>query len=334
MYRAGVIGCGRIGCGFLKDPLRGTTSTHAGSYMFVDSVELAALCDIREGLAQQYGKRLGVHYIYTGWPEMLAQGNLEIVSVCTPVDTHKMIVCNAARSPGVKAIYCEKPMASSSSAAERMIQVCEANGVLLIINHQRRFSPLHQEIAALIWEGELGRIQQATCYYGGGIYESGSHLFDLLRFYLGEVVGAGGHFSPSSSHRPGDPNIDGWLQFVDRSRGYIIPVVIQACDSAFYNIFEINILGTRGRLRVFDSGRSAEISRVGPSPTFSGLQEMQGPKPLLLSIPHGAPSRWIPRGIEHLLDCLETGTQPISSGRDGLVALKIIEALESGARGE
>ena len=32
IYRAGVIGCGRIGCAFDDDPKRGYVSTHAGAY--------------------------------------------------------------------------------------------------------------------------------------------------------------------------------------------------------------------------------------------------------------------------------------------------------------
>jgi len=332
VYRAGVIGCGRIGCGFSTDKLRGTTSTHAGSYMAVDGVELVALCDNQEGLAQQYAERLGVPHAYTNHRAMLADLALDIVSVCTPLETHEEIVCDTSGQMSMKAIYCEKPMASSSSAAEHMIQACNANLTLLIINHQRRFGALHQEVARIIQSGELGRIQQVTCYYGGGVYESGSHLFDLLRFYLGEVRAVGARHSYSSSYKPGDPSIDGWLEFVNLPWGIVTPVVIQACDCGAYAIFEIDILGTRGRLRVVEGGRRAEIAWATDSPTFTGIQELSAPQDLPQSIPHGMPSMWIPRGIEHMLNCLKTGGVPISSGRDGRAALRIIEALMVSAR--
>jgi predicted dehydrogenase len=296
--------------------------------MAVDGVDLVAVCDLNQEKAARCAEGLDVG-IYKSYRAMLDREDLDIVSVCTPPETHACISCVAARTPGARAVYCEKPITMSVSMAERIVRTCEERGVLLMINHQRRFGPLHQEVARIIQEGELGRIQQVTCYYGDGIANAGSHLFDLLRFYFGEVGVIDGWWSPNASHRPGDPNVDGrlWLEGG-------IPIAIQACDCRAYAIFEIDILGTDGRLRVREGGRRAEIAKVISSPTFEGIQELSAPRDLPQSIPHAAPSRWIPRGIEHLLDCLETGTQPISSGRDGLAALKIIEALKSSARGE
>ena len=46
IYRAGIIGCGRIGCGFDDDPNRGYVSTHAGAYARTDGVDLVAMADL------------------------------------------------------------------------------------------------------------------------------------------------------------------------------------------------------------------------------------------------------------------------------------------------
>ena len=325
-YRAAVIGCGRIGCGFIKDTLRGAISTHAGSYVAVEGVNLVAICDRKRELVEQCAEDLGV-CAYQNYHKMMEGKHLDIVSICTPPETHCEILHSVSGYNSVKAIYCEKPIAVNRAAAEYMIQVCNERNILLMINHQRRFSPLHQEIARIIREGELGRIQQVTCYYGGGVFDSGSHLFDLLRFYLGEVNVMRGHWSHNVSHRPGDPNIDGWLRLDDGTL-----VSIQACDASAYAIFEISILGTEGRLRVTDKGRRAALEHIEVCPTFTGIRELSEATFLPLSLPHATQDCWIPHGIWHMLDCLRMGKQSISSGEDGLAALKIIEALISSAR--
>lgn len=324
-YRAAVIGCGRIGCGgFIDDSLRSATSTHAGSYAVVEGVDLVAVCDLDQGKAERCAREFGVN-AYSSYRTMLDHEDLDIVSICTPPGTHACISCAAARTLGVKAVYCEKPITISVSVAERIVRICEEQGVLLVINHQRRFGPLHQEIARIIQEKELGRIQQVTCYYARGVSNTGSHLFDLLRFYLGEITVSWGRYSPNLSHDPEDPNIDGWLRLSSGA-----PVSVQACASDAYSIFEIGILGTKGRLRITNSGRRAEIEHVGACATFTGIKELSAP----LSLPHAVPGHWIPRGIQHILNCLKTGEQPVSSGGDGLAALRIIEALAASAEGE
>lgn len=318
-YRAGVIGCGRIGYSF------GGTKSHAGSYMAVDGVDLVAVCDRKLERAEQCAKDLGVK-AYQDYYEMLGNENLDIVSICTPPNNHCQSLHGAVGNGSVKAIYCEKPISVGVYAAERMVQSCNAFSILLMVNHQRRFGPLHQEIARIIREGELGRIQQVTCYYGRGVSNSGSHLFDLLRFYLGDVKEVDGWWSPNSSHQSNDPNIDGWLWFEGN-----VPVAIQACDGEAYLSFEINIMGILGRIRILSAGRRGEIEYVIDHPDYPGFRELSMPQILSQSSPQ-APSQWIPRGVEHIIDCLETGRQPISSGEDGLAALRIIEALISSAR--
>lgn len=317
LRRAGIIGCGRIGCGF------GGTSCHAGSYSAVDGVDLVAVCDLDKEKAHACATMMDA-WAYTNYRDMLSTHYLDIVSVCTPPETHEEIVCDVSGRMGMRAIYCEKPIATSVSAAERMVRACDEHDVLLMINHQRRFSLLHQEVARIVREGELGHIQQVTCYYGHGVSNSGSHLFDLLRFYFGEAEAAFGGPSQNSSHRPDDPNIDGWLWFEGN-----VSVTIQACDCE-YVIFEINVVGAKGRLRVIDSCRRAELERIETDSEFAGFKILSPPT----SLPYTTSINWMPRGVEHMLDCLKTDRPPISSGRDGLAALKIIEALKSSARGE
>lgn len=314
-YRAAVIGCGRIGCGFMLDPLRGRASTHAGAYAAAVGIDLVALCDCQEGLAQRYADELGVQ-AYIDYHEMLASEGLDIVSVCTPPETHEEIVRNVAHH-GVGAIFCEKPISTSLVAAEYMVRVCAEQNVLLMIGHQRRFDPMHRQLRAFIEKGGLGNIQQATCYYTAGVANTGSHLFDLLRFYLGEMmVVRSARLSPNSSHNPNDPNIDAEMEFEKAPS-----VVVQACDHKAYALFEITLLGTEGRLCI----RPTPLYEAArPCKQFAGYLALEW---AALPIIGKESKAAILLGAQHLAHCLATGQQPVSSGEDGLAALRIITEL-------
>ena len=60
MYRAAIVGCGRIGCAFDDDPCRGYVSTHAGAYKRTPGVELVALSDIDAARLHKYADKFEV----------------------------------------------------------------------------------------------------------------------------------------------------------------------------------------------------------------------------------------------------------------------------------
>lgn len=321
-YRAGIIGCGRIGCGFDDDPRRGYVSTHAGAYVRTPGVELVALCDVNPQALDRYGEKFGVRGRYADFDQMLAAERLDIVSICTWNNTHRELVEKAVDA-GVKAVFCEKPIAESLSAADAMIQKCSEHNVILMIDHQRRFDQLHQEVAAYLRDGRLGRIQQVTCYYTAGVANTGTHLFDLLRFFFGEAEWAQGIHSRNRSGRAEDPNIDGWLQMKDGPL-----VALQSCEVQSYTIFEVDILGTLGRLRLAFPGFGIQYEGVAPSPRFSEYRELRLEAP---PTAHTEPGEFMLQAIVHLLNCLERGERPPSSGLDGRRALEIICALRESA---
>lgn len=321
-WRAGIVGCGRIGCGFDDDPKRRYVSTHAGAYWRVPGVELAALCDLDEKKLNRYGEKYGVNGRYRDVDRMLEQGNLDILSICTGSSSH-LEVTRAAVEYGVKAIFCEKPIADSLDAADEMIRLCKEQDVVLVVDHQRRFDPMHQQIAGCIKDGRLGRIQQITCYYTAGVANTGTHLFDLLRFYLGDVDWVEGKISANSSRNDADPNIDAWLAFENGALA-----AIQACDVRAYTIFEITMLGTRGRLRVGAHGFQADFEGVRESQRYSGYNELFAAEPPFVT---SSSHELLLYGVAHLIDCLEREEKPISSGEDGRAALEVICALHQSA---
>lgn len=103
---------------------------------------------------------------YKDYKEMVRREKLDIVSVCTPPETHRRIVTDIA--PYVKAIYCEKPIALTLDDADAMLDCCAYHGVILQVNHQRTFT-------------------EPVFRFSRGIVNTGSHMFALLLQLFGEV---------------------------------------------------------------------------------------------------------------------------------------------------
>ena len=320
--RAGIVGCGRVASEFDKEPNSKVVSTHAGAYFAIDGVELVAACDLNREKLELCGKKWGISSLYQDYRQMLAKEALDILSICTWNSTHLEITREAVDG-GVKAIFCEKPIADSLRNADEMIELCNNKGVILQINHQRRFDIFHQKTRDYLRNGNLGRIQQVTFYYTAGVANTGSHLFDLLRFYFGDVEWVEGIYSYNSSPNPSDPNVDGWLHF---ENGLV--AVIQACDVSDYTIFEISILGTLGRLRITSGGFEAQFEAVGESTRFAGYKELLPAGP---PIDPNRPNDAMLRGVEHLIECLRGSKKSLSSGEDGRQSLEIICALRESA---
>jgi predicted dehydrogenase len=324
-YRAAVIGCGRIGAGFDDDSRRGFVSTHAGAYSRTDGIRLVALADLDREKLDRYGRKFEVRGLYTDAAEMLAKERPDIVSVCTATASHLPLV-RAAAEAGAKAVFCEKPIADSLAAADEMIRVCRDRGVLLVVDHQRRFATAHRQLGEWLRAGGLGDIQQVTSYYTAGIANSGSHLFDLLRLYIGDAAWVEGQPSRNPSRLPEDPNIDAWIGFRDGPGA-----VVQACDVSAYILFEIVLLGTTGRLRVSRLGLELHYELARPSERFAEYRElMPAPPPIAAD----SSQEYLLAAVGHIVHCLRTGSRPWCDGEDGRAALEIVCGLrESAAAG-
>jgi len=183
-YRYGIIGTGRphgtpgaIGFGMAYPHFHGFEAT--------GRVELVAIADIREDNARYFLERHDSDArFYTDYHEMLVQENLDIVSICTWPHLHAEMAIAAAEAK-VKGILCEKPMALTWGDAKRMKAAADANGVLLTLDHQRRFLEPFQTARRLADEGVIGDLMrlEAMC---GDLSDWGTHWLDMLFFFNGD----------------------------------------------------------------------------------------------------------------------------------------------------
>ncbi len=117
IYRVGVIGGGRQG------------TVEARAFVLHPSTEVVAVADSDAENRALFQDRFGVPG-YGTYDEMLKREQPDIVLAALPVKANADAVVAAARA-GVKAVFCEKPLAGSLEDADRMVEECGSRGVLL-----------------------------------------------------------------------------------------------------------------------------------------------------------------------------------------------------------
>jgi predicted dehydrogenase len=254
---------------------------------------------------------------------MFSHEDIDLVSICTLESSHHKIA-TAASNVGVKGIFCEKPIADTIPHAKEMIDVCNKNKTVLLIDHQRRFDPLFSIIKKEIEDDLLGTIYHSNFYYTAGIFNTGTHVIDLLRYFFGDIKWVIGEYSKIKSSKPKDPNIDGVLKFKNG-----VTATIRALNVNDYLIFEQDILGSKGRLGMYNSGFRWSYQKIANSKYFSGYKELAE-----TSIPFKLPVKreYMLEAIKHLTKCVEKRAVPISSGYDGIKDLQAIFALIRSAK--
>ncbi len=251
-YRAGIIGLGFIGAAdqvsgdTLGQQVRDLDGTHLGALSGNRRIALAAGSSRDPGRRQRVAERTGCR-TYEDWQEMLEREPLDLVSVATYAPHHAEITVACARH-GVRAVWCEKPIATRLADAEQMVAACAAAGTLLVINHNRRFNPNYRRLRDLLAAGALGELTSVALRWGTGrLGNVGTHLIDAILMLTGRKVRAvSGTLDPTGRpdcRGPAFRDPGGWgLLRLDGG----LMVTVDAADEA-RGPAGITVHGTRGR---------------------------------------------------------------------------------------
>lgn len=322
-WRAALIGCGRVGSELADDPLmQGDVFTHAEAYVRSPKTELVAVLDADEERARRCGERWGVRAQTR--LDALLESTPEIVSICTPTPTHFEVGrAVLEHGKGVRAILCEKPLAESLKEAESLVALAHDKGVMLAVVYMRRYAKNLRTLRRFLREGGIGVVQAVSGWYPYGTLHSGTHWFDMLRMLVGEIAWV--EALDVLREGGGDPTLDILLGLESGAL-----VSLRALDVRPFVVFEMDIFGTGGRVRVVDNGFRIEFFRPAPSSRTSGLVELQ-----CAQADFGDRHNLMLHAVDDLADALTTGRAPLCTAEDGLSALRIgLAAFESARLGK
>jgi predicted dehydrogenase len=331
MYKAAVIGLGRMGSTFDDEMTQGGAIflpyCHTPSYVASPLTELVAGADPHEGQREIYGERWGLsaEHLYADYRDMLEREKPDVVSVCTTARHRSQIMIDVARA-GAKAIWSEKPISLSLEEADSMVEVCDDLGVKVAVNTARRYNPYFSDMRRRIDEGELGDILQVNVHGQCGLSHNGSHAIDVLRYLAkgGNVEWVFGEMeSDEAAAGEHDLQGNGYLAFDNGIRGFLRGT---PCGVANW---DTDVIGTEGRARTIYNCAENEYTHLSPGgPRGRGV---------LAHTPVPLPAQVEGMGlviIRDLIESVESDRQPRASIHDGRQALEIAIALrESHRRG-
>jgi predicted dehydrogenase len=187
---------GMIGCGFYAQ-----NHLHAWADLREVGADLVAVCDIDRGRAEAAASQFGARP-YTSVDAMLDAEALDFVDIATRLDSHQGIAAKAAvRRIGA---IVQKPLAPTLADCVAIVETARRHGSWLAVHENFRFGTAMRRIKAMLDAGDIGQVNWARLSFRTGfdvyenqpylaqeqrlcILDSGIHILDLGRFFLGEV---------------------------------------------------------------------------------------------------------------------------------------------------
>jgi len=327
MYKFALVGCGRI------------AKRHAELLNgVVRDAKLVAVCDVNEDKARAFGDRYGVAW-YQNIDEMMSQSQPDVVSVLTPSGMHCEHVLQLARYG--KHIVVEKPMALTLDDSDAMISACDEYGCRLFVVKQNRFNVPVIKLREALEKRRFGKLVMGTvrvrwcrtqsyydmdswrgtwAYDGGVLANQASHHVDLLEWMMGDVESVYAKSTTALVNIESEDTAIAVLKFRNGALG-----CIEATTATRPKDLEgsISILGEKGTVEIggfaVNQMKTWSFSEQDPEDA-EVMQKYSVNPPNVYGFGHQA-------YYEHVLDCLQRGTQQLVDGLEGRRSIELISAI-------
>ena len=319
-YRVGVIGCGRKGQVFAR------------AFQLNPLTEIAAMADIDPENLEFMTKRFEVPG-YKDYRDMLEKEKIDIASVILNVEPNPSVVIGCAEA-GVKAIQCEKPMASSLEEADRMVDACRSRNIKFAVGDLERNFPQYWEVKSMLDSGRIGEVKSINILSGMWVQISGGGIqqLSLMRLFAGDAdvawITGWVNDDPLCEY---DQGAGGYIRFVNGIECFIHPEM--------YAKTGMEVLGTEGVFYT-DENFFYLWEREADNRHKPALKRVEGffpPASIHADVDQRDSEGWMIRKrnqhtVQSLVEALENGKEPRADGDNGRKALEIGIALRESHR--
>jgi predicted dehydrogenase len=352
---ANTIGVGVIGAGNIAE------MNHLPGYQKQPDVKILAVADVNGERARAVAAKFGAAQSYSNYEELLANPEIQAVSVCTPNFQHAPVSI-AALNAG-KHVLCEKPPALSAEEGRRVVAAAEANQRTYMVCQNHRFRPEVALLKRYVEAGEFGEVYYAKASMlrrrgspggwfaqknlsgGGALIDIGVHALDYTRWILGnppprQVLGitrqkiGSYHLEEHRSYTPADlrgqaRRPEHWAGDADELAFAVIrmePDLTLVLEVSW----ALNVEKDSTSTEIFGTKAGAKLEPL----TIYGeeLGRLVDKMPRVQPIPYAETHA---RAIRHFIDCIQEGKQPLSDGAQAVVTLQILDAIyESSKTGQ
>jgi predicted dehydrogenase len=316
---------GIAGCGYYAE------------YTFIPSLSLLRRSSLvsfyshNSDRAKQLAKSSGATAYFSDYDQFL-KSDINCVYVSSVNSDHYEQVIKAAEAE--KHILCEKPLAITSKQAEEMVKVCKKKNVFLAVNYIHRFHPHVVKSKELIQKNTLGKLVSINLNFnmdfapgsnfrfnkklsgGGAFRDLGTHMIDLLRYLGGEVEEINGYINNIIYKSEVDDFAVALVKFKEDGYGYLN---VSYNNKKAFN--RIEILGHKGAISIEN---------------FIGVKQQSAKLSILLDGEAKLSFRRRGNKLLYLLRSVQksflNNEEPLVTGEDGLINMKLMEELERKCR--
>ena len=220
---------------------------------------VAAICDINPETAARVAQEQHCNR-YTDHRDMLTREKLDAVFIAIPPAAHDSQTIDAIEAGAH--VFVAKPVALDLELARRTQEAVARSGRINQVGYMARYSDITERAKELVQGRDLGmgvgrfmaRMPSSHSWWGkaaisaGQIVEQSTHIFDWLRYFLGEIesVQAFGHDGPDDTIADFDDSTTVNLRFVNGAVGSIV----STCSARVHDTFVTELLGREFYLRL------------------------------------------------------------------------------------
>lgn len=330
--QVGIVGMGHI-----------TRSRHlAALRAHGGDVAIRAICDADPAALERGRADAPEADAYTDSRELLADPAIDAVLLALPNHLHLEGVRQAAAAG--KHILLEKPIARTPAEADEVIAAAQGAGVMLMIAHSDRYSPVFRETRRLLDEGALGAVvalhvehhsnyvnppggwRRSRELIGGGcVMDTGIHQLDLLSWYLGTPAEVFAYAATDPARLESEVVCTAVFKFAGGAVAELFCnwAAFRSPPARIRHNEGLSVFGTRASLYVMD-----DETLILASPT----DDPRAPRTRELKVDN--PGEWVVMW-GHFIDCLRSGATPLTNGPESTKAVELVAAiyrsLDSGA---
>ncbi len=308
-----LIGLGKIGMDYdLASDDNSIILSHAKAIHLHPKFELMAAIDKslerRNAFEKHYGKPA-----LNDISEIRSQEKADVAIIATPTSSHGLILKQIVKNKLAALILCEKPLSYNIDEAKTMIDLCNKAGTKLFVNYMRRVDPTAQLIKKRIESGEIITPIKGNCWYSKGLLHNGSHMFNLLEFWLGKLV----DFKILSRSRVwdnGDPDLDFLAVYEGGS------IVFQSAWEDHFSHYTIELLSPSGRINYDKEGFNVTWQATKSDTLFNGYMTLDDERENLKSKMH----RYQYNVLESIFKECKQGNSSLCTGVEALRTLEYL----------
>jgi predicted dehydrogenase len=320
----GIVGYGYWGPNLVRN-FAGIPSARVVGVSDLDPAKLAAVRRSYPGVM-----------VTESYEDLLKDKSIDAIAIATPVHTHYELARLALKAG--KHVLVEKPLAQSADLVRHLIDEADRRRLTLMVDHTFLYTPAVQKIRELILRDELGEVYYYESMRSSlGLFQSdvnviwdlAVHDISIIQHILAEdpvAVSATG-----SCHVAGSPENMAHITLFFESKcvahvsvNWLSPIKVrQTFVGGSKKMIVYDDLEPTEKIKVYDKGITLT------SESENAHQFRIGYRAGDMWAPHISTKEALQTEVEHFIECVRTGSEPVSSGMSGL---RVIEVLEAASR--